>query len=125
MDLALFGYLLFVLPGFCLVRTFRHYTQALRGVNANESRMGDFEYAAWSFLYGTLMFLFAFLVGGINSSVILDLNYPFELFSTALGMGLGVAIGASFPLGWLGAAIAHKGVFSWVDSFLLKLLKKF
>lgn len=116
MDIVYLAYLLFIFPGFCFVWTYRHFTK--------KPKLGEFEYAAWSFLFGILMFWIVFSTGGEELDFMMDLNKPFELFSHGLGAGLGVALAASFPLGFMGAVISKWGLFTWIDKILFKLIEK-
>lgn len=116
MDLTVIGYLLFVIPGFCLVWTYRHFTRA--------KTIGDFEYAIWSFLWGTVLFLSTTkLIERKNISLpLIDMNNPITITASFLGMGLGIAFGISFLLGYAGALL-HPA-FKWIDEKLFLLIKK-
>lgn len=121
MDMSTFGYLLFVLPGFVVVWSYRHFTKA--------KQIGDFEYAAWSFVWGTfIFFLFGLCIRmndalGIESrDVVFDPNNPFELFATILGAGFALAMFLALPVGYGGAWISKKGYFQKIDNFFFRKL---
>lgn len=116
MDLNLITYLLFVIPGFCFVWTFRHFTKA--------QKIGEFEYAVWSFIFGSVIFL---LFGCIQiyrkmEMPVVDFSDPSQLLGALLGTGLGLAIVMSFPLGFIFAYFSKIGIFKFVDQKLNKLL---
>lgn len=118
MDLTYIGYLIFVFPGFCLVWTYRHFTKA--------GNIGEFEYAAWSFLWGTFLFL---LLGyfekmrGIPLPTI-SLDNPAAQLGGFTGFSLGQAFLLAFPLGFMGALLSHFGMFNALDKGLHWVLKR-
>ena len=116
MDLAYTGYLLFVVPGFCLVWTYRHFTKA--------PKIGEFEYAVWSLLWGAVLTLLLGVVLKLenNPGPTLPLNNPAALLGGLLGISLAIATGLAFPLGFLGASISDRGFFAWIDKLSFKLL---
>jgi hypothetical protein len=115
MDITFLCYLLFTIPGFCLVWTFRHF--------ARRTEIGDFEYAVWSFVWGTLMFALSVYASKDVGQIIFDLNNPLKLFSTSLGMGLGLSIVFAFPFGFMAATLNSMGLFYWIDKMLFALIK--
>jgi hypothetical protein len=118
MDFAYIGYLLFVIPGFCFIWTYRHFTKA--------AKLGEFEYAAWSLLFGTLLFLIVISLALWNghSDIAFNPNDPSSTIGSVLGIALGVAITASFPLGFACAGLARSGFFRYVDDSCFKMLQK-
>jgi hypothetical protein len=115
MDLNYISYLLFVVPGFCFVWTYKHFTKA--------QKIGEFEYAAWSFLWGVPLLL---LVNKIISLLHINLpaippNNPAALLGSFAGFSFCSAI-IVFPLGFFAAWIAHRGLFQWIDKKLFSCL---
>lgn len=119
MDLSIIGYLLFIIPGFCLVWTFRHFTKSKNGI-------GEFEYAGWSFLWGIALFFLDIWIMKITRTPLpqTSTNDPIRVAGAFLGMGLAIAIGLSFPLGYFGAVISKWGLFKWIDKKLFRLIEK-
>lgn len=119
MDLAFLAFLIFTIPGFCFVWTFRHFAQL--------PKLGDFEYAEWSFLCGIALLFFYILIsdGTGPESRVLNFEKPLELFSTSIALGLGISILLSFPLGYALAGIhRYFGWFSLINQKLLNLIKR-
>jgi hypothetical protein len=119
MDLTYAGYILFVIPGFTLVWTYRHFTKA--------TKIGEFEYAAWSFLWGVILFLTTGTLLKFQNSILpsVPLNDIGAVIGSLLGISLGTAMSLSFPLGLVGVVIARLGFFDWIDKKLFKLLSVF
>ena len=117
MDLAYIGYLLFVFPGFCFVWTYRHFSKA--------SKISDFEWAAWSFLFGTALFFLTMLFASISNAKLpaIPLNDPAAEIGGFLGTGLAIATGLAFPLGFICAGISKSGAFKEIDTTLSRLLE--
>lgn len=118
MDLTAIGYLLFVIPGFCMVWSYRHFTKA--------KQIGEFEYAIWSFLWGSSMLLSVIKFGELRSAAPLPLpsmDNPFLFAAASLGMGLAAST-IAFVLGYVGAFFFHLGLFSSIDKFLFWLIKE-
>lgn len=115
MDLAILGYLLFTIPGFCLVWTYRHFTQ--------KTQIGDFEYAMWSFVWGTLMFVLTVYLSDEVGKIVIDVNNPLKSAATSMGIGFGLVVGFSFPAGYLGAVMYSAGLFTWIDSKLFAFIE--
>jgi len=117
MDLSYTSYLLFVIPGFCLVWTYRHFTKS--------SKIGEFEYAAWSFLWGVPQFLLAgFIISWRHASLpAVPPNNPGALLGSLVGISSGLAIGGSFLLGFTAAHLSRTGLFSWIDKKLFQLIE--
>ncbi len=118
MDIAYAGYLLFVIPGFVLIWTYRHFTKA--------KKIGEFEYAAWSFFWGAALFL---VVIGIVTKfgyapVPVPLNNPAAIIGSLVAISLALATVGAIPLAFIGAQISRMGLFKFVDKGLFKLLKK-
>jgi len=107
---------MFVIPGFALVWTFRHFTKV--------PKIGEFEYAAWSFLWGVFLTMFFGVLLKIehNPGPILPLDNPAAYLGGLIGYALAVATGLAFPLGFIGAAISERGFFKWIDKQLFRLL---
>jgi hypothetical protein len=117
MELAYIGYLLFVFPGFCFLWTYRHFTRA--------PKMGEFEWAGWSFVFGVLLFFLTMYLVGITGTELpaISLTDPAAALGGFLGTGLGITTAASFPLGFACAVVSKKGLFSKVDRALFHLLE--
>lgn len=109
-------YFLFVIPGFFLVWTYRHFTKA--------QDLGQFEYAAWSLLWGVVELIFLY-----TSSTVFHLNFPSVPLSgpgalgSLIGAALAFAVTISFPLGLIGAFLSHTGLFGLIDELIFKVLK--
>ncbi len=124
MDVAYLAYVLFVIPGFVLVWSYRHFTKA--------KQIGDFEYAAWSLVWGTLIFILIGLMIKIRGifgtiiesfTIVLDPNNPLELLSTALAVCLILVTIIAFPVGYFGAWLSAKGCFRSIDKVLFNFLQ--
>jgi hypothetical protein len=128
MDIAYIGYLIFVIPGFTFVWTLRHFTKV--------GRLGEFEYAGWSLFAGIgMLYVYGLCIEfntkisdwfGVNpnSDATINLSDPFALLGSLIGIGLGLTISLSFPLGYFAAYLSKKGLFAWVDNKLFSLLDK-
>ncbi len=116
MDFAYIGYLLFVVPGFFLVWTYRHFT--------NAEKIGEFEYAAWSFFFGVFLFIADIYILSINNKSLppIPINNIADLLGSIIGISLGIVLGSSFLIGYIGAFISRMGLFRWVDKKLFKFL---
>ena len=113
------GYALFVIPGFVLVWTYRHFTRA--------PKIGEFQYAAWSFFWGVIEFMV--LVGipiqlGYTHLPTVPLDNPAALLGSLVGISVPLAAIGSFPLGFIGAQISRAGFFKFIDKKLFNLLRK-
>lgn len=117
MDLTIIGYLLLIVPGFCFVWTYRHFSKL--------EKIGDFEYAIWSFLWGFILFLLTvkYIQIAHISLPPTSTNEPISFASASLGIGFSTAILFSFPLGYIGAFFYRIGLFSWINKRLLQLLE--
>ena len=71
------------------------------------------------------MFLLSVYTSEAVGKIVLDLNNPLKLASTSIGMGLGLALVFSFPIGFFGATVYSTGLFSWINSKLFSLLEIF
>jgi len=118
MDLSYAAYLLFVVPGFCLVWTYRHFTES--------GKIGEFEYAAWSFLWGVVVFvLFCLIVSWEHISFPpVPLNDLGALLGSLVGISIGLALGGAFAFGFIGATLSRLGLFQWIDKQIFHLLDK-
>jgi RsiW-degrading membrane proteinase PrsW (M82 family) len=122
MEITFIGYLLFVIPGFCFVWTYRHYTEP--------KNINDFEYAAWSFIWGTIIFLIFAICQKVNLYGIhtkpdpsISLDNPFSIIGSLLGYAIAVATIISFPLGYGAAYLFHRNFFRKIDKKLLDWIK--
>lgn len=99
--------------------TFRHFTDS--------KDIGEFEYAVWSLLWGSVLFLLIVGVGlrfcGYSAPTV-PLNDPAALLGSAVGMGLAIAFGTSPIVGFIGAGIARAGFFRWIDRKLSRFLDR-
>jgi hypothetical protein len=118
MDLSYAGYLLFVVPGFCLVWTYRHFTRS--------QKIGEFEYAVWSFLWGVpLLLCFGWIASWRHDPLLqTPLNSPGAVLGSLVGISLSIAIGGSFLLGFVAAFLSRIGLFGWINKKLFCLLDK-
>lgn len=118
MDLAYIGYLLFVVPGFCFIWTYRHFTKA--------PKLEGFEFAAWSLFFGSLISLVSLKIVLFVGTPLheIPLNDPAAMLGGILGAGLGIATGGSFPLGFIVAIMQRKGYFEQLDKWLFWLIVK-
>lgn len=105
-----------VVPGAVLIWTYRHFTKS-------ERSMGEFEYAAWSFIWGLVLYLFTLLMIIITGHGVPapPANDVAAQLGSVMGIGIGIIIGAALPMGFFGAVVANAGLFKWVDSLLMKL----
>lgn len=117
-DLSYAGYLLFVVPGFCSVWTYRHFTES--------GKMGEFEYAVWSFLWGVPQFLFFGFIASWEktASLSIPLNNPGAILGSLVGISLVLVLGESFISGFIAARLSRGGLFIWIDKKLFWLLDK-
>lgn len=97
---------------------YRHFTES--------QKIGEFEYAVWSFLWGVVLFLsFDFVISREHISLPpIPLNNPGALLGSLVGMSLGLAVGGAFALGFLGAFLSRLGLFPWIDKVMFWLLNK-
>jgi hypothetical protein len=118
MDLTTIGYLLFIVPGFCLVWTYRHFTKA--------EKIGDFEYAIWSFLWGSVLLILIAKLIQIRHILLpsISMDEPILLAAAFLGMGLAIIVVLALPLGYIGALLCKLRLFEWIDKKLFWLIEK-
>lgn len=127
-ELAFIAYLLFVIPGFCLVWSYRHFAKS-------DHKIGDFEYAAWGLLWGVFLIILFELISkpvewlygflGIEKlEIIFDLQDSFALIGSLASFSLVLATLLAVPLGWFLVYTRSDKLFHRVDKFLFKLIKK-
>ncbi len=101
------SYLSFVVPGAVLVGVFSYFTRS--------QKMGEVEFAAWSFVWGAAMFI-TFSVMGVFPA-----DAPITSFSSLLGAFVSWAFIMSFivvVIGYVAACVANR---SLIRNFQSKL----
>lgn len=111
------GYLLFVIPGGVLVWTYKHFTKS--------AKMGEFEYALWSFIWGVVIFLLEVKVLELTHTDLPNTptNDPAAFIGSLLGFSLAIATSLAIPIGYIAALLVNRGFFGRTYKFLLKIAK--
>ncbi len=107
------NYLLFVIPGFMVIWSYRHFTRA--------EKMGEFEYAAWSLIWGIFFMMATYTWGNF-------IGRPFPNIALDNLGGLNGVIAALTPLavliGYVGAVLYHRFYLSKIHKLLLSWVGK-
>lgn len=119
MDWTVIGYILLIIPGFLTIWTYRYFTKA--------TKLGDFEYAAWSFVWGMILLFALYYLGKIRGKEFPMIpDYSLEAFmGGVLGTGIGISILISFPVGFIGAILSKLGAFRFLNVLFSKLFDFF
>lgn len=118
-SLSAAGYILFVIPGFIAVWTFRHFT-------GSKDKLGEFEYVMWSSIWGFIL-LFSIIVSGLyieHKDIPIPLNSSMSFLTSAIGMSLILTSIAAPLAGYIVAALSKTGVFAWLDAISIRLLDR-
>jgi hypothetical protein len=102
-----FNYLIFIIPGFITVWTFRYFTRS--------EKKGEFETIAWSFIWGTFFFFVPqWIKHAFGGSY---LNTPLDNIGALYGVMLGLSVFSPF-LGFVGACFVNRSMFQRIKKFL-------
>lgn len=110
-SLADINYLIFVIPGFMLVWTFRFFTRS--------EKKGEFELAGLSFFWGLIISLFISFISHFSPT-------PFPVINKIEGLYAASAVFSLFAVvgGFIGAWISSKSFFKRIMQYLLLLINK-
>jgi RsiW-degrading membrane proteinase PrsW (M82 family) len=106
----IYNFLIFIIPGFVVVWTFRYFTDS--------NKKGDFEFLGLSFVWGLILlllyeFIAKFTFGQSYDKKIQELTG--NLYAAAAVLST-----LSVMMGFVGAFLSRKGLFTWIKKILTK-----